>query len=267
MAEEDLWAGISGIPLCREFLSEKHAITLNSRISVQCRIPDSEPKADFGNLKRLLNSKELKFPFPDSIPHLIVDHVLKTDKKAEASRASVKGILLFRDKSGRIIEAGYMVKFESDRNHNARSTVEITATGLTACPCSMGKIREMLEERYPSYSDSISTLPGITHNQRVHVTVRVEYSGYPGTVSEQMLEIVESATGNLVTHHGGEDTEKMLLDAHAHPVMVEDVARKASKLLNATFSSSDGILYAVVRCESEESIHSYNAISEQKVIF
>ncbi len=223
---------------------------------------------NFSALNRVLTEENDDYEILENVPKSLVSRILERNTRLEAARSRLEGTLVFRYSSGRNVESGVSVEFSSDRKGRKEFFLEFTGTGITACPCSMGKIRDRLTGKYPSYAESIKAIPQITHNQRVKITFQIQSSRTVERLSATLLELSEQSIGNLLSHNQSEaEVNDILLAAHESPMLIEDVARAGSEACRRRLKKENGIISARIKCESEESIHSFNARSEKLVLF
>lgn len=268
--QDCLWAGISGIPVSTGSAAGGFKLILDGTVSLYGKIPDRENMVNFSALNRVISSAtengscdQLEF-----FPELLVKAALTENTKLQGARCEVSGRLVFRDRKGRNFETLVNLSY-SNGGGESRFDASLKARGITACPCSMGKIRSKLKERYPEHGKSIEEIPQITHNQRVSMTVIVSMKKSSSNVLLALLKICEDSLGNLLSHNQSEnEVNEMLLAAHESPLLIEEVARRGSEFSIRRLGENAGLINsAKVICESEESIHSYNARAEKSVRF
>ncbi|SMD31218.1 GTP cyclohydrolase IV [Picrophilus oshimae] len=143
---------------------------------------------------------------------------------------------------------------EGDKN-DVKRYVEVSAEGMTVCPCAMETIRSiMLYDYNVSYGDI-----GISHNQRNKASLKIQY--IKDAHLERLIDILESSFSypvrNMLKRY---DEGKMIIEAHKRPKFVEDVVREIA--YKAAFMEPEMNLYMDVRSESFESIHPHNAYAE-----
>lgn len=265
---DNLWAGISGIPYQGEFTSGNYRIFLNSRLSLTGKVPESQPMVNFSILNKVLTGGRISYESPEMIPEKLAMESLERNSFLESSKAILEGNIVFRDGNGRNIETGVSISYTANRKGGNRFSMNLSSTGITACPCSMGKIRERLVKKYPAHSKSIQELPQITHNQRVKFSILVDAAETVRSLPSILLAISKETIGNLLSHNQSEsEVNDLLLEAHEKPMLIEDLARAGAKICGTRLAELHTVSSAKIVCESEESIHSYNAKSEILVRF
>ena len=154
-----------------------------------------------------------------------------------------------------------------------RGSVSVMVEGITACPCAQGMVKEWtmdrLEEKGFTPRDIrtiIETIPGATHNQRSEGTLTLFYDDLTEADLDLMVSIIEESMSSPVRHLLKRPDElALVLQAHANPRFVEDVARYMlwSAYQNCQFHSS--LTEVAVRQVNYESIHKHNAIAEVRM--
>ena len=149
-----------------------------------------------------------------------------------------------------------------------RRVVGVGATGINACPCAQGLVRESSRERLEAAGfdgDEIERVlelvPLATHNQRGHGTL---YVGSEEPVNaEQLVRIVESSMSAPV--YGllkRPDELEVVEQAHAHPRFVEDSVRLALRGTLETYALDDAD-FLFSRQVNFETIHDHDVIAER----
>ena len=138
-----------------------------------------------------------------------------------------------------------------------KKLIGVKVIGMTACPCAREVIKTI-----GNYSDD--DIPP-THNQRNITTLMIEVPGDNKSVdANDLIQIAEesfsSPTFGILKRR---EEGQLVYDAHNNPKFVEDVVRDIlSKILKKYSVLPDDVI-AVVRSESEESIHKHNAFAER----
>ena len=153
----------------------------------------------------------------------------------------------------------YKLVAEARAKNNGTITklIGVKVIGMTACPCAMESVRKI-----GGYSTE-SAAP--THNQRNITTLMIEVPGDNRSVDANDLigiaeESFSSPTFGILKRR---EEGKLVYNAHNNPKFVEDVVRDIlSKILDKYKNLPDDVI-AVVRSESEESIHKHNAFAER----
>jgi GTP cyclohydrolase IV len=149
-----------------------------------------------------------------------------------------------------------------------RRVVGVEATGINACPCAQGLVRESSRERLEEAgfdSEDIARIlelvPLATHNQRGRGTL---YVGTEETVNaEQLVQIVErSMSAPVYGLLKRPDELHVVEQAHAHARFVEDSVRLA---LHGTLEAYalDDADFLFSRQLNFETIHDHDVIAER----
>jgi GTP cyclohydrolase I/GTP cyclohydrolase-4 len=151
-----------------------------------------------------------------------------------------------------------------------RRVVGIEATGINACPCAQGMVRDRAAERLgdagfdgQDIERILDLVPLATHNQRGRGTL------YVGTArneinAEHLVDIVESSMSSPIYELLKRPDELHVVEqAHLHARFVEDSVRLALRgALNAYSELADGdFLYS--RQVNFETIHSHDVLAER----
>jgi GTP cyclohydrolase I/GTP cyclohydrolase-4 len=149
-----------------------------------------------------------------------------------------------------------------------RRIVGVEATGLNACPCAQGLVRESSRERLEEAgfgSDEVERIlelvPLATHNQRGRGTL---YVGTEDSVNaEQLVRIVEGSMSAPVYGLLKRPDELHVVEqAHAHARFVEDSVRLALAETLATYAL-DGDDFLLSRQLNFETIHDHDVVAER----
>ncbi|TML65793.1 MAG: GTP cyclohydrolase I FolE2, partial [Actinobacteria bacterium] len=144
----------------------------------------------------------------------------------------------------------------------------VEATGMNACPCAQGLVRESSRERLEAAGfdgeeiDRILELvPLATHNQRGRGTL---YVGTQDAVNaEQLVQIVESSMSAPVYGLLKRPDELHIVEqAHAHARFVEDSVRLALHGTLETYALDDAD-FLFSRQLNFETIHDHDVIAER----
>ena len=152
--------------------------------------------------------------------------------------------------------------------HGTRRIVGVEATGINACPCAQGLVRESSRERLEEAgfdSDEVERILGLvplaTHNQRGRGTL---YVGTEEPVNaEQLVRIVEGSMSAPVYGLLKRPDELYVVEqAHAHARFVEDSVRLALAETLATYRLDDGD-FLLSRQVNFETIHDHDVVAER----
>jgi GTP cyclohydrolase-4 len=151
-----------------------------------------------------------------------------------------------------------------------RRVVGVEATGINACPCAQGMVRDHAAERLAEagfgeadVEQILHLVPLATHNQRGRGTLYVG-SAQSGINAERLVEIVEgSMSAPIYELLKRPDELHVVEQAHARPRFVEDSVRLALKgALDAYPDLAEGdFLYS--RQVNFETIHSHDVLAER----
>jgi len=155
----------------------------------------------------------------------------------------------------------------SDRG--VRRVVGVEATGMNACPCAQGLVRNLATERLleAGFDDGdvgriLELVPLATHNQRGRGTL---YVGSDSRLNaERLVDIVESSMSSPVYELLKRPDELFVVEhAHLRPRFVEDSVRIAlATTLERYPELADGdFLYS--KQVNIESIHAHDVLAER----
>jgi len=151
---------------------------------------------------------------------------------------------------------------------STRRVVGVEATGINACPCAQGLVRESSRERLEAAGfegeeiDRILELvPLATHNQRGRGTL---YVGTDEAVNaEHLVQVVESSMSAPVYGLLKRPDELHVVEqAHAHARFVEDSVRLALRCTLETYALDDAD-FLFSRQANFETIHDHDVIAER----
>ena len=150
-----------------------------------------------------------------------------------------------------------------------RHLVGVEATGINACPCAQGLVREAARERLTNagfdaddVEHVLELVPVATHNQRGRGTL------YVGTASpvnaEQLVRIVEgSMSAPVFGLLKRADELHVVEQAHAHARFVEDSVRLALREVLDTYPQLDDEDFLFSRQVNFETIHDHDVVAER----
>jgi len=150
-----------------------------------------------------------------------------------------------------------------------RRLVGVEATGINACPCAQGLVRERATERLGEAGFDeldieriLELVPLATHNQRGRGTLFV---GTEAPVNaEQLVRIVEGSMSSPVYELLKRPDELFVVEhAHLQPRFVEDSVRIALRDTVATYPGLDDADFLLSRQVNLETIHSHDVIAER----
>ena len=149
-----------------------------------------------------------------------------------------------------------------------RRVVGVEATGINACPCAQGLVRDRAAERLTEagFGDDVERIlelvPIATHNQRGRGTLLV------GTEreldAEDLMGVVERSMSAPVFELLKRPDELFVVEhAHLRPRFVEDSVRIAIAELLAVESSLDDDDFVLSRQVNLETIHDHDVVAER----
>jgi GTP cyclohydrolase-4 len=150
-----------------------------------------------------------------------------------------------------------------------RRLVGVEATGINACPCAQGLVRDQTTERLleAGFEENdvdriLELVPLATHNQRGRGTL------YVGTEhqlnAERLVDIVESSMSSPVYELLKRPDELFVVEhAHLQPRFVEDSVRIALATTLDRFPELEGSDFLYSRQVNLETIHSHDVLAER----
>ena len=163
-----------------------------------------------------------------------------------------------------------LVGIAAASSRGTRRVVGVEATGINACPCAQGMVRDRAAERLveagfaPEEVEQVLELvPLATHDQRGRGTLYVG-TRQNGINAERLVEVVEGSMSSPIYELLKRPDELHVVEhAHLHPRFVEDSVRIALKgVLDAYPDLADGdFLYS--RQVNLETIHSHDVLAER----
>jgi GTP cyclohydrolase I/GTP cyclohydrolase-4 len=150
-----------------------------------------------------------------------------------------------------------------------RRIVGVEATGINACPCAQGLVRERAAERLGEAGFAeldveriLELVPLATHNQRGRGTLFV---GTEAPVNaEQLVRIVEGSMSSPVYELLKRPDELFVVEhAHLQPRFVEDSVRIALRDTLAAYPRLDDADFLLSRQVNLETIHTHDVVAER----
>jgi GTP cyclohydrolase IV len=150
-----------------------------------------------------------------------------------------------------------------------RRLVGVEATGINACPCAQGLVREHAAERLGEAGFDkldveriLELVPLATHNQRGRGTLFVGTDS--GVNAEQLVRIVEGSMSSPVYELLKRPDELFVVEhAHLQPRFVEDSVRIALRDALTAYPDLDDVDFLLSRQVNLETIHSHDVIAER----
>jgi GTP cyclohydrolase I/GTP cyclohydrolase-4 len=150
-----------------------------------------------------------------------------------------------------------------------RRVVGVEATGINACPCAQGLVRNEATERLldagfdrPDVARILELVPLATHNQRGRGTL---YVGSEQSVNaEQLARIVEASMSSPIYELLKRPDELFVVEhAHLQPRFVEDSVRIALRSVLERYTELDDADFLLARQLNFETIHSHEVVAER----
>jgi GTP cyclohydrolase-4 len=151
----------------------------------------------------------------------------------------------------------------------SRRVVGVEATGINACPCAQGLVREQAAERLgeAGFGDVdveriLELVPLATHNQRGRGTL------YLGTEvrldAEDLVALVEASMSSPVYELLKRPDELFVVEhAHLQPRFVEDSVRLMVKGALDSYADLDDADFVLARQVNFETIHNHDVLAER----
>src|SRR5919197_1346276 len=152
---------------------------------------------------------------------------------------------------------------------SVRRVVGVEATGINACPCAQGLVRELAEERLGDAGfDEVDVerilelVPLATHNQRGRGTL---YVGTEQPVNaEALARIVEGSMSSPIYELLKRPDELFVVEhAHLQPRFVEDSVRVSLQSVLERYDELDDSDFLLARQLNFETIHSHEVVAER----
>jgi GTP cyclohydrolase I/GTP cyclohydrolase-4 len=151
-----------------------------------------------------------------------------------------------------------------------RRVVGVEATGINACPCAQGMVRDAAAERLGDAGFDehdveriLELVPLATHNQRGRGTLYVG-TAHSGINAERLVELVESSMSSPVYELLKRPDELYVVEhAHLQARFVEDSVRLALKAALDAYPELDDADFLFSRQVNLETIHSHDVLAER----
>ncbi len=145
-----------------------------------------------------------------------------------------------------------------------RKLIGVEVVGISACPCAMEGVREIISEEQPHLSGLVDQIPMMSHNQRNVATLMLEVPEDVELEANDLIDLVEgqlsAPTKELLKR---EDEARLVIQAHSNPKFVEDIVRDILDVVVRQYPNLPDDTSVIVRSESKESIHKHNAFAER----
>ena len=154
-------------------------------------------------------------------------------------------------------------------SERTRRLVGVEATGINACPCAQGLVRERAAERLGEAGFDeldveriLELVPLATHNQRGRGTLFV---GTDAVVNaEQLVRVVEGSMSSPVYELLKRPDELFVVEhAHLQPRFVEDSVRISLRDALAAYPELDHADFLLARQVNLETIHTHDVLAER----
>jgi GTP cyclohydrolase-4 len=162
-----------------------------------------------------------------------------------------------------------LVGLAAASTRSARRIVGVEATGINACPCAQGLVRESARDRLSDagfdggeVEQILDLVPLATHNQRGRGTL---YVGTHASVNaEQLVRIVEgSMSAPIYELLKRPDELHVVEQAHRHARFVEDSVRLALAETLARYPALADADFLYSRQVNFETIHDHEVVAER----
>ena len=152
---------------------------------------------------------------------------------------------------------------------SSRRVVGVEATGINACPCAQGLVRDLAAERLEGagfeeadVARILELVPLATHNQRGRGTL------YLGTDlrldAEDLVELVEASMSSPVYELLKRPDELFVVEhAHLSPRFVEDSVRLMVKSALDAYGGLEDEDFVLARQVNFETIHNHDVLAER----
>jgi GTP cyclohydrolase I/GTP cyclohydrolase-4 len=151
----------------------------------------------------------------------------------------------------------------------AKRVVGVEATGINACPCAQGLVRNKSTERLleagfdaTDVERILQLVPIATHNQRGRGTLYVG-SDHPVN-AEQLATIVEGSMSSPIYELLKRPDELFVVEhAHLQPRFVEDSVRISLQSTLERYTALEDVDFLLARQVNFETIHSHEVVAER----
>jgi MptA/FolE2 family GTP cyclohydrolase len=165
-------------------------------------------------------------------------------------------------------EIAKLIGIAAATRDRVRRVVGVEASGINACPCAQGMVREAAADRLGDAGFSsvdieriLDLVPLATHNQRGRGTLLV---GTDATLNaERLVDIVEESMSSPVYELLKRPDELFVVEhAHLQPRFVEDSVRFALKGTLDRYTELDDADFVFSRQVNLETIHAHDVLAE-----
>ena len=145
-----------------------------------------------------------------------------------------------------------------------KKLIGVEVAGMSACPCAMEGVREIIARERPDALPLIDEIPMMSHNQRNVATLMLDMPEDCDVEANDLIDLVEAQlsapTMELLKR---EDEARLVIQAHENPKFVEDIVRDILAAVVRKYPDLPDDSSIIVRSESKESIHKHNAFAER----
>jgi len=201
--------------------------------------------------------------------------------KVEVILSGILVIDVFQEDKGKVQKSmeikikttGYRDK-SNETQYNIQHLLSISIVGMIACPCGQELSREyarnILRSRKADFElddekidNLLNLIPIATHSQRCVGTISIEI---PPNYSVELLDLMNIIENSMsgITYNilKRVDEGRLIRYSHLNPRFVEDCIRIMALKLFQKYKEFPDSVKIQLRVESQESIHSHNAIAE-----
>ncbi|MBN1390009.1 MAG: GTP cyclohydrolase I FolE2 [Candidatus Thermoplasmatota archaeon] len=189
-------------------------------------------------------------------------------------RLSADYFLKKRSPDDREVTENYRIFAEARIKRGERNpfrSIGVEVSGLSACPCAMENVREILKRELLDMGESHDTvsildrIPVPTHNQKNRAYIEVGWTRALNLEANELVDLLESnlssPTYEMLKRKG---EAELVLAAHRNPKFVEDIVRDILKGFLERYRDLPDDVTLHVRSISEESIHKHDAFAERR---
>lgn len=251
-------------------------ITLTPLIDISVNLPSTQKGSHMSRNLEVINEfvdESIKNPVHslEEFCENISRHLLDRHEYADFSDVSMKAdYFLERNSPGGIgslenyLLVARSIATRTEDGITTSKQIGVEGIGMTACPCAMETVRELLKNSEKSNSSDFDNIPVITHNQRNRARIQIDVPDNHHVEADDLIEIIESSfsspTFELLKR---QDESQVVLNAHNNPKFVEDVVRDILAQILEKYSDLPDDVQVSVTSESFESIHKHNAFAER----
>lgn len=258
--------GLTGIVIPFQFTEGDLHYDLQCEIDLFTDLPADRRGGDFSRQTKSINSilrSEEKISGLEEITPIIAAALENTLDYAESFQVYLKARMLTYDRENTILHNDTLLEDTTiSRKEGQNTTVGVEVQGVTACPCTMEKIREQMTSRNPELKDMLSKIPIITHNQRNFTRVHIELDGKHSRVIPSLLSAIRDVIGDVPSSAPVSTDVENIDRSHTKPLLIEDVVREVAASLRQKLPDYNPESRVIISSRSEESIHPHDAFAE-----